>query len=203
VVKFSKPAAQSNLDGLLSRYLKKKRLQMILPFIPTAARILDIGCDNGALLEHLPAFECYLGLDSRETVITRNREHYKQTNVSFACVNFDDFAWPGPPFNLVVMTAVLEHLQGIDPALERLQALVAENGLLLITTPCPLSRFVLHAGAAVGLFARDSLSEHKNYFRKSDFQHLPEWKLDLYKRFEFGLNQLLVLRKLFAPRHKP
>lgn len=202
-MKISKSAAQSNLDGMLSRYLKKKRLQVILPFIPTNARILDIGCDNGALLEHLPAFEYYLGLDSQETVITRNREHYKQTNVSFACANFDDFAWQGTQFNLVVMTAVLEHLEGIGPALERLYALVAENGLLLITTPCPISRFVLHAGAAVRLFARDSLSEHKNYFRKIDFQHLPEWKLDLYNRFEFGLNQLVVLRKLFAPRHKP
>jgi 2-polyprenyl-3-methyl-5-hydroxy-6-metoxy-1,4-benzoquinol methylase len=203
VVKLSKPAAHSNLDGLLSHYLKKKRLQVILPFIPPDARILDIGCDNGALLEHLPAFECYLGLDSQETVIARNREHYSQTNVSFDCANFDDFDWPGPPFNLVVMTAVLEHLPGIAPALTRLHALVAENGLLLITTPSPISRFVLHAGATVRLFARDSLSEHKNYFRKSDFQHLPEWKLDLYKRFEFGLNQLVVLRQSVPLRPKP
>jgi len=176
---------------------------MILPFIPPGAKILDVGCDNGALLEHLPAFECYLGLDNQEAVIARNRKHYQQANVSFACANFDDFAWQGSPFNLVVLTAVLEHLAGIAPALARLRVLVAENGLLLITTPCPLSHFVLHAGAAVRLFARDSLSEHKNYFRKSDFQRLPEWKLDLYKRFEFGLNQLVVLRKLPAPQPKP
>ena len=199
----SKPAARSNLDGLLSRWLKEKRLQMILPFIPAAARILDVGCDNGALLERLPAFACYLGLDSREAVILRNREHYRQANVSFACGSFADFDWQGPPFDLVAMTAVLEHLEGIGPTLERLASLVAGNGMLLITTPCPVSRFVLHAGAAVRLFARDSLSEHKHYYRKSDFQQLREWKLDFYKRFEFGLNQLVVLRKSVTTQHEP
>ncbi len=194
-----KPArntTRSNLDGILSQYLKKRRLQVILPFILPGARILDIGCDNGSLLEHLPVFEFYLGLDCQEAVIVRNRLRYTQANVSFACENFDDFAWQGPPFNLVIMTAVVEHLDGIGPALERLRAPVSGNGLLLITTPSPLSRFVLHAGAAVRLFARDSLSEHKNYFRKSDFANLPDWGLDLYKRFELGMNQLVILRKI-------
>jgi 2-polyprenyl-3-methyl-5-hydroxy-6-metoxy-1,4-benzoquinol methylase len=199
VVKRPQPAVRSNLDGILSGYLKKKRLQMILPFIPPGARILDIGCDNGALLEHLPAFACYMGLDSQEAVIARNRQHYRQANVSFACANFDGFAWTGPPFDRVVLTAVLEHLDGIAPALDRLRALVAAGGLLLITTPCPLSRFVLRAGAAFRLFARDSLNEHKNYFRQSDFLSLRGWKMDIYARFEFGLNQLVVLHKLAAP----
>ena len=170
-------------------------MQMILPFISPGANILDVGCDNGALLEYLPVFEFYLGLDSQKLVISLNKQQNKQANVSFACVNFDDFAWQGPPFNLVVMTAVLEHLEDIYTALSKLKSLITENGLLLITTPSPISRFVIQAGAVFRLFARDSLHEHKNYFRKSDFQHLRDWKLDTYKRFEFGMNQLVILRK--------
>lgn len=170
-------------------------MQMILPFIPPGAKILDIGCDNGALLEHLPACEFYLGLDSQESVISSNKQQNKQANVSFACTNFADFTWQGPLFNLVVMTAVLEHLEDIDSTLCQLKSLIAENGLVLITTPTPISRFVLQAGAAFRLFARDSLHEHKNYFKKSDFQNLRDWELFLYKRFEFGLNQLVILRK--------
>jgi 2-polyprenyl-3-methyl-5-hydroxy-6-metoxy-1,4-benzoquinol methylase len=195
MVNHSKPPGSSNLDGILSLYLKKKRMQMILPFIPLGANILDIGCDNGALLEHLPTFKFYLGLDSQESVISRNQQQNKQANVSFVCRNFDRFEWHGSPFNLVVMTAVLEHLEDINSTLFQLKSIVAENGLILITTPTPISRFILQAGAAVGLFARDSLHDHKNYFRKSDFQHLQDWKLAIYKRFEFGLNQLVVLRK--------
>jgi 2-polyprenyl-3-methyl-5-hydroxy-6-metoxy-1,4-benzoquinol methylase len=168
---------------------------MILPFIPCGARILDIGCDNGALVEHLPSFEFYLGLDNQESVISRNKQHYKQANVSFACRSFDRFEWQGSLFDLVVMTAILEHLEDISSTFFQLKSLLTENGLVLITTPTPISRFVLQAGAAFWLFARDSLHEHKNYFRKNDFQHLRDWKLDEYKRFEFGMNQLVVLRK--------
>lgn len=202
-MKPAKTATQSNLDGILSPYLKKKRLQAILPFILPGARVLDIGCDNGSLLEHLPGIGFYLGLDSRAGVIARDRLRRTQANVSFACGDFDTFNWQGPPFDVVVMTAVVEHLDGLGPALERVRALVAGGGLLLITTPSPLSRFVLHAGAAFRLFARESLREHKKYFRKSDFASLPEWDLDLYKRFELGFNQLVVLRKSSAPRTRP
>jgi len=169
---------------------------MILPFIPPDAKILDIGCDNGALLEYVPAFEFYLGLDSQESIISRNKQQNKQANVSFTCAKFDDFAWPGPPFNLVVMTAVVEHLEDINSILFQLKSIISENGLILITTPTPISRFVLQAGAAFRLFARNSLHEHKNYFRKTDFQNLPDWELFLYKRFEFGMNQLVILRKI-------
>lgn len=63
-------------------------MQMILPFIPSGAKILNIGCDNGTLLEYLPACEIYLGLDSQESIISHNQQRNKQANVSFACVNF-------------------------------------------------------------------------------------------------------------------
>jgi 2-polyprenyl-3-methyl-5-hydroxy-6-metoxy-1,4-benzoquinol methylase len=195
VVKLSKPETQSNLDGILSDYLKKKRLRMILPYIPHAAKILDIGCDNGALLKYLPTFEFYLGLDNQAAMISGNQQRNKQANVSFACVNFSDFDWTGTPFNLVVMTAVVEHLEDIASALFKLKSIMTENGLILITTPTPISRFVLQAGAACRFFARHSLHEHKNYFRKSDFQFLRDWKLEKYKHFEFRMNQLVVLRK--------
>jgi len=168
---------------------------MILPFIHPGAKILDVGCDDAALLEHVPGFEFYLGLDSRESVISRNRQRGEPGNVSFVCSKFDRFEWPGSPFNLVVMTAVVEHLDDLGIALFRLKPLLAERGLILITTPAPVSRFVLQAGAVFRLFARESLREHKNYFRKKDFQSLPDWELSTYKRFECGLNQLVVLRQ--------
>jgi SAM-dependent methyltransferase len=199
VVKLSKPAAHSNLDGLLSHYLKKKRLQVILPFIPPGARILDIGCDDAALLERLPVFKSYVGLDRGAAVIERDRQRFRQEHVAFIRADLAGFSWPGPLFDVVVMAAVLEHLDGLVPALDRLYPLVAENGALVATTPAPSARFILHAGAAVRLFARDSLNEHKNYFRRRDFLGLAGWKLESFRRFELGLNQLLVLRKRPKP----
>ncbi len=192
-------ATRSSLDGLLSGYLKRERLRQVLPFIPPGANILDVGCDDAALLERLPAFQSYVGLDRGAAVIERDRQRFRREHVTFIRADLAGFSWPGPLFDVVVMAAVLEHLDGLAPALDRLYPLVAENGALVATTPAASARFILHAGAAVRLFARDSLNEHKNYFRRRDFLGLAGWKLETYRLFEFGLNQLLVLRKRPTP----
>ncbi len=189
-------AARSGLDGLLSGYLKKKRLQQVLPFIPAGARVLDVGCDDAALLEHLPAGARYVGLDSRAVTIELDRQKFRRDNVEFVHADLAGFSWAGPLFDVAVLAAVLEHLDDLGQALTRLRSMVVDNGRLVATTPAPLSHNILRAGAAFRLFARDSLAEHKKYFRRSDFSGLPGWELETYRRFEFGLNQLLVLRKL-------
>jgi len=196
VVKAGGSAARSGLDGRLSGYLKKKRLQQVLPFIPPGARVLDVGCDDAALLEHLPADTIYVGLDSRAATIELNRRQFRRANVEFVHGDLAAFSWPGAPFDAVILAAVLEHLDGLGPALAALYPLVAANGRLVATTPAPCAHYILRAGAAVGLFARASLNEHKNYFSRRDFIGLPGWELQTYQRFELGLNQLLVLRRL-------
>lgn len=192
----SVPQPLSHLDGLFSGYLKRKRLQMVIPFIPADSRILDVGCDDGALLDLLPAFSLYVGVDSREDPTRHSQKGVSQGNVSFVRADFPDFAWSGPAFDRIVLTAVLEHLDGLDPILIKLGALVKEGGLLLITTPAPISHAILKIGAIFRLFARDSLAEHKHYYRRSDFAGLAGWRIERFHRFECGLNQLIVLRRL-------
>ena len=192
-------APPSRLDGLLSGHLKRRRLRRVVPFIPAGSRILDVGCDDGALLGLLPAFSLYVGVDSREDLVHRDQQRLGRDNASFIRAEFPDLAWPGPLFDRVVLTAVLEHLDGLGPVLLKLGSLVSDGGLLLITTPAPASHLILRAGAAVRLFARDSLAEHKRYYRKVDFARLLGWRLECYRRFEFGLNQLVVLRRVARP----
>jgi len=199
VVKAPGSASRSNLDGLLSGHLKKLRLRHVLSFIPPGANVLDVGCGDAALLERLPSFKSYVGIDSCAPAIELNRRRFLRRQVTFFHTDLAGFSWQGPSFDVVVMAAVLEHLDGLEPALARLQPMVRDNGLIVATTPAPFSRFILHAGAAFRLFARDSLSEHKHYFRRGDFLHLVDWQLETYRRFEIGLNQLLVLRRRAAP----
>jgi 2-polyprenyl-3-methyl-5-hydroxy-6-metoxy-1,4-benzoquinol methylase len=176
---------------------------MVLPFIPAGSRVLDIGCDDGALLDRLPPFSLYVGVDSQEELIRQNQRRPGPDNVSFVRADFPDLDWPGPLFDRIVLAAVLEHLEGLEPSLVKLDSLLSEGGLLLITTPAPVSHHILKAGARAGLFARGSLDEHKRYYRKDDFTRLPGWRLERYRRFEFCLNQLLVLRKLSAQEPRP
>jgi len=188
-------AARSGLDGRLSGYLKKRRLQQVLPFIPPGARVLDVGCDDAALLEHLPVGASYVGLDSRAETIELDRRQFRGANVEFVHGDLATFTWPGASFDVVILAAVLEHLDGLGPALAALYPLVAGNGRLVATTPAPCAHSILRAGAVFGLFARESLAEHKNYFGRRDFIGWPGWELQTYQRFELGLNQLLVLRR--------
>lgn len=196
-------ATRPGLDGLLSGYLKEMRLRQVLPFIPASANVLDVGCDDAALLERLPAFASYVGLDPSPAAIARDRQRFPWDHVEFIQGDLAGFSHTGALFDAVVLAAVLEHLEGLAPALDRLHPMVSENGVLVATTPSPGARFILHAGAAVRLFARDSLREHKNYFRRRDFLGLAGWELRAYRRFELGLNQLLVLRKRKAPGSRP
>lgn len=190
----------SRLDGLLSGHLKRRRLRRIAPFIPAGSRVLDVGCDDGALSALLPAGCRYVGIDSREDLVRGNAERRGCDGVAFVRAEFPAFDWPGPAFDRIVLAAVLEHLPGLEPALAKLASLLEAGGLLLITTPAPAAHFVLRAGAAVRLFARDSLAEHQRYYRKNDFLGLAGWRLERYRRFELGLNQLAVLRRTPGPQ---
>lgn len=185
----------SRLDGLLSAPLKRRRLRRIAPFIPAGCSVLDVGCDDGALLAYLPEVSRYVGIDSREDLVLRNRQRLGRDGVSFLRADFPDLDWPGPPFDRVVLAAVLEHLPDLEGALARLASLVSTGGLLLITTPAPAAHLILRAGAIFRLFARDSLAEHKRYYRRSDFVGLSAWRVERFRRFELGLNQLAVLRR--------
>ena len=146
-----------------------------------------------------PPAASYVGLDSRAATIELNRRQFRGGQVQFIHGDLASFSWPGAPFDVVILAAVLEHLDGLGPALAALYPLVAGDGRLVATTPAPSAHAILRVGAAFGLFARASLNEHKNYFRRRDFVGLPGWELQTYRRFEFGLNQLLVLRRLPRP----
>jgi len=47
-------------DGFLSPFLRKKRIEMALPFIK--GRVIDIGCGVGKLAKYVEA-ENYVGID--------------------------------------------------------------------------------------------------------------------------------------------
>ena len=184
--------------GLLTRRVQRARLAAALPHVPAGARLLDLGCG----LTDLPArFPSYVGCDRNPLVLSEMR--HRHPGASFASWDVDADEPPpevlaGSPYDAVLMLAILEHLPSPARALGRAAALLAPGGRLVATTPHPLGRFPLEAGARLGLLSRHADEEHETLLDRAALERAAEsagLEPTLYRRFLAGLNQLTVLTR--------
>jgi SAM-dependent methyltransferase len=182
--------------GLLTRRVQRARLAVALPHVPPGARLLDVGCG----LTDLPArFPSYVGCDRNPVVLAEMRRRHPAA--SFASWDVDADEPPpevlaGVPYDAILMLAILEHLPSPARALSRAAALLAPAGRLLATTPHPLGRFPLEAGARLGLLSRHADEGHETLLDRAGLERAAEaagLAVASYGRFLLGLNQLAVL----------
>ncbi len=184
--------------GLLTRRVQRARLAVALPHVPHGARLLDLGCG----LTDLPArFASYVGCDRNPVVLSEMRRRHP--GAAFAAWDLDADAPPpevlaGAPYDAILMLAILEHLPSPARALGRAVALLAPGGVLVATTPHPLGRLPLEAGARLGLLSRHADEEHETLLDRAALERAAASAglvLTAYSRFLAGLNQLAVLTR--------
>lgn len=181
-----------NLDGLLSSYLRRKRLEVARPFI--RGRVLDYGCGIGLAAELTGRPEDYVGLDGVPEVLAEaKRRHPSARFLTPAELSAPDVA----PFDTILALAVIEHLPAPQSFLERLASHLKPDGRIVVTTPNPALDWAHGLGGHLGLFARESHLEHQSLMgRRQLFDAADKARLDIdvYRRFLFGANQLAVMR---------
>ncbi len=102
----------------------------------------------------------------------------------------------------VFSLAVIEHLNDKDLALIFSESvrILRPAGKIILTTPTPLAKPVLEfLSFRLGLISRESILEHKHYWNKRELFALMErygCEVVKYKKFQFGMNQLLVAKKI-------
>lgn len=120
-----------------------KRLECLSGWINrhVPRRVLDVGCGSGAFLT-IPLAEAhpdviFVGVDQDEHTIRHAQASHRCPNLRFLC------DWPDsePPFDLVIASEVIEHVEDPDGFLEDCLASLRPGGYLVVTLPNGLGPF--------------------------------------------------------------
>ena len=119
---------------ILARYLEARAP------LPDGARILDVGCGTGAILEMFSARHDAWGLDTSPQAIAFCRERGLS---KLRLGPLAEFAAPAP-FDLITMLDVVEHAEDDLGLLRDALPLLGDRGRLLVTVPAFPSLWSAH-----------------------------------------------------------
>lgn len=139
----------------------------LIPHIPSPeACLLEIGCSTGHLLSVLKAegYENVEGVDPSPGCAKAARELY---GVPVQACTIADIPRPRHPFEVVVLGGVMEHIRDLDPAIDRIRALLAPAGRVYLAVP-DAAHFEMNRDAP---FQEFSL-EHLNFFSRISLANL-------------------------------
>lgn len=178
-------------EGLLSPWLRKKRIQAAMPFLK--GRVLDFGCGSGALAALVDP-ERYLGVDVDEDSLRQAKEDFpKHSFVS-------RLPEPSVKFDAIISLAVIEHVSDPSSFLASLanHLDVSPGACLVVSTPHPAVDWVHDMGATLGLFSKHASEEHEELLNRSKLElagKQADLELSSYQRFLFGANQVAAFKK--------
>jgi SAM-dependent methyltransferase len=179
----------------LDRLLQDWRIGKAIRWVPLGARVLDVGCHDGALFRRLgPALREGVGLDPALVGPVR-ADRYELRHGSFPADSPDE----SESFDAITVLAVLEHVPPSEqPALaaESLR-LLRPGGRLILTVPSPRVDTILDVLTRIRLL--DGMEADQHYgFQPSQVDSLMTaagLSLVEHATFQLGLNHLFVFER--------
>jgi len=178
--------------GVLSPWLQRRRLEMGPAYL--RGRVLDYGCGDGQLAATCQP-NAYLGID----VSLRALDQARAAHPGF---RFATSVSGRERFDTVAAFAFIEHVADPGGWLARFASLLAPDGRIVLTTPHPSLEWAHTLGARMGLFSWDAHQEHQELLDRTRLYELASdagLVVEAYRRFLFGANQLVVLRRAGEP----
>jgi 2-polyprenyl-3-methyl-5-hydroxy-6-metoxy-1,4-benzoquinol methylase len=177
----------------LDRVLQRWRIGVVASWIPQGARVLDVGCADGALFDALRhRIAGGVGIDP-DTPATELRPGVRLVRGAFP----GDA--PDERFDAITMLAVIEHLpessyEAVGQAAARL---LRDGGRLIATIPEPAVDRIVALLQRLRLAEGMSLHEHHG-FQTNGTRAIFEpagFRLITHRRFQLGLNNLFVFER--------
>ena len=183
--------ADQGSEGILSPFLRKKRIAAARPFL--IGRVLDVGCGSGSLADIVkPSLYYGVDIDSESLDCARNKfpDHHFENTLPLSSEKFET----------VVSLAVIEHIQDPGAFLLELSCYLDDspNACIVITTPHPSVDWVHEFGAKIGLFSSHANEEHEELLDRNKLNTAGKkagLNLRHYKKFLFGANQIAIFVK--------
>lgn len=120
---------------MIKRYFSK--LKLLFP--KNIDNVLDVGCGEGFLLEHLPPLQSYVGVDySADAINLAQNSKFKAQNlkkipnIQFQKENVYKLPFFDNSFDLVTCLEVLEHLENYEKALQEIKRVTKKWAILSV-----------------------------------------------------------------------
>lgn len=176
------------------RILQRWRIARARPFIPRAARVLDVGSSEGALFRRLGGV-IGEGMGIDPDLKTNTHIHGVPLIAGFFPEDMPDVE----PFDVITMLAVLEHF----PTSEHTKLSygcarwLKPGGVLIITVPSPHVDKILSVLKLFRLIDGMSLEQHHGYDIAQTTAIFSEdrFRLKRHTRFQLGLNHVFVFER--------
>jgi 2-polyprenyl-3-methyl-5-hydroxy-6-metoxy-1,4-benzoquinol methylase len=178
----------------LDRFLQFWRVAKVRPYIPWGARVLDIGCADGALFRLLGnQIQEGVGLDPALT------SRVKGKNFELIPGRFPEALTATEPFDVILMLAVLEHIPGPQqrPMAENCTRMLKPGGVLIITTPSPQVDRILNWLLFLRVIDGMELEEHYGFDPRQTpiIFSVPGLRLVKSATFQWRFNNLFIFEK--------
>lgn len=161
---------QSKYEGVRQNEIHENQtINELLDFakqnVSKKANILEIGCSTGYLLSVLKK-EGYKNLLGIEPAPKCRDIAKKEYDLNVETINLENFN-SSEKYDLIILSAVLEHLVEIKDSIEKIKSLLNSDGYLYIGVP-DTSNFYLNTIEPFGEFS----TEHINFFTESSLYFL-------------------------------
>lgn len=110
-------------------YYTRELHRLIGTLVAPGSRVLEVGCGLGDLLASLPMHG--VGIDLSPRMIELGKERHPGLDLRVGDVETDPL--PEGPFDVIVLSDTVGHLDDIQRAFERLKPLLSTNGRMIVT----------------------------------------------------------------------
>jgi SAM-dependent methyltransferase len=113
-----------------NRYYGKEVQHLVESLVMPSSRVLEVGCGLGDLISDLKGGKV-CGIDFSEEVIRLAKLRHPGLDVRVVDVEEDPL--PKGPFDVVILSDVLGHLDDVQRAMERIRAILAPGARIIVT----------------------------------------------------------------------
>ncbi len=181
----------------MDKFIRWLRFRNISKHISENSIVCDIGCGKEAYLLKKVSKSIKYGIGFDEEI-----KNYEDSKFNFKSFRIErEVPLKEESCDIVILMAVLEHLNYPQSILNECFRILKEKGLLIFTTPSPRAKpFLEFLAFGLNVIDKKEIGDHKNYFSPNQIKKMLknsgfEEKNIKISFFEFFLNTLVLAKK--------